>query len=51
MPPGFCVKRQGLLLVAVVCVVFLFFGGPDLMPSRSLKHAWELGHIAALQLA
>jgi hypothetical protein len=47
MPPGFCVKRQGLLLVAVVCVVFLFFGGPDLMPSRSFKLAWDLGHIAA----
>jgi hypothetical protein len=47
MPTGFKLKRQGLLLFAAVCVVFLFFGGPGLISTRSFKHAWDLGHIAA----
>jgi hypothetical protein len=47
MPSALNMKRKGLLLFAAVCVILLFFGGPDLIRTRSFKHAWDLGHIAA----
>ena len=51
MPSALNMKRRGMLLFAVVCVVLLFFGGPDLIRTRSFKHAWDLGHIVFFAIA
>lgn len=40
-------KQAALPLFSAVCLGLLFLGSPDLIHSRSFKHAWDLGHIAA----
>lgn len=47
MPPFFRRDQTSLLITAVICTIFLFVGGPDLIHTRSFKQAWDLGHIAA----
>jgi hypothetical protein len=42
------IEQKGLLLFAALSVFFLFFDGPGIIHARSFKHAWDLGHIAAL---
>jgi hypothetical protein len=39
-----------LILVAILMGVLLFTGGPGAHAPRSLKHAWDLGHVAAFML-
>lgn len=36
---------QLLKIIALICFVFLFVGGPGYYASRSLNAAWDLGHI------
>jgi len=40
-------KWLALILCAFLCFIFQFFGGPDLIQTRSFKHAWDLGHVVA----
>lgn len=42
------VLRQPVLTgFGLICAVLLFFGGADLVDTRSFRRAWDLGHIAA----
>lgn len=50
MRPLLVSRQYGLWVAAAVCAVFLFLGGPDLIHTRSFKHALDLGHIAAFTL-
>lgn len=38
-------NNRTLFIVALIGLVGLFFGGSDLVDTRSFKHAWDLGHI------
>ena len=39
------VSHRTLFIVALIGLSGLFFGGPDIVHTRSFKHAWDLGHI------
>ena len=43
-------KNVALYSGLIVCVVFLFIGGPPLDASRSTYHIWDLGHILLFAL-
>ncbi len=34
-----------LILISIVCFIFLFASGPNYYSTRSIKYAWDLGHI------
>ena len=38
-------KSSLLTVIAVICFVLFFVGGPDYYSQRSYKHFWDLGHI------
>jgi len=38
-------KSSLLAVIAVICFVLFFVGGPDYYSQRSYKHFWDLGHI------
>ena len=41
----FLLKRCLLAVIAVICFVLFFVGGPDYYSQRSYKYFWDLGHI------
>jgi hypothetical protein len=41
----FLIKKAVLTVIAAICFVLFFVGGPDYYSPRSYKHFWDLGHI------
>ena len=42
--------NTGLYLLAGLCIILLFFGGPGFSSTRSHKQLWNLGHVPAFAL-
>ncbi len=38
-------KSSLMAVIAVICFVLFFVGGPDYYSQRSYKYFWDLGHI------
>jgi VanZ family protein len=43
-------KRLFFMLLALLCLLLLFVGGPGPYASRSLKYGWDLGHVFCFAL-